>query len=207
MKTLFSKKLLSAVTVNEIDTVRRLTETYLRNGLNIMEVTFRTDITVKAIQVICNEFPEFIIGAGTILTPEQVSLAVNAGARFGLSPGFNKNVVKAAKELDFPFIPGVATPSEVEQALEMDCQILKFFPAEPMGGIDILKVLSSPYKHTGVKFIPMGGINEGNMEDYLRMDNVIAVGGSWLAPKELIESRHFDKISDLVKKSISLVPN
>lgn len=205
MKKLFAKKLLPAVTLNDVDNVCRLAETYLENGLDVMEITFRTDVTTSAIKAISKELPDFKIGAGTILTIEQISEAVDAGAQFGLSPGLNESIVKVAQDQNLPFIPGVATPSEIEQALELGCQTLKFFPAEPMGGVETLKALAGPYKHTAVKFIPMGGIDETNMKDYLELDIVVAVGGSWLAPQKLIQNQDFKKISEAVKKSVKII--
>ncbi len=207
MENFFTKKLMPAVTVNEVDAALRLAEIYLENGLNVMEITFRTDVTEAAVQAIATEFPDFKIGAGTILSTDQVSDAVEAGAQFGLAPGLNPSVVKAARDHDLPFIPGVATPSEIEQALELGCKVLKFFPAEPMGGVATLKAFAGPYKHTGVKFIPMGGIDESNLNDYLELDSVIAVGGSWLAPSQLIQDRAFGQLSEVVKKSLDLIPS
>lgn len=203
MENFFKKKILPAVTLDDIDSICRLAETLIRSGLDVMEITFRTDKTISAIETISSEFPDLKIGAGTILKPNQVSLAVEAGAQFGLSPGLNKGVVKAAQDLNFPFIPGVSTPSEIELALDLECKVLKFFPAEPMGGIKLLKAFSGPYNHTGVKFIPMGNINVTNMNDYLNLENVLAVGGSWLAPKRVIEEKEFDKISNLVVSALS----
>jgi 2-dehydro-3-deoxyphosphogluconate aldolase/(4S)-4-hydroxy-2-oxoglutarate aldolase len=201
MNEFFTKKLLPAVTINEVDAALRLAETYLENGLDVMEITFRTDVTVSAIKAISREFPNFKIGAGTILSVDQVSEAVKAGAQFGLSPGFNKSVVKAAQNQNLPFIPGVATPSEIEQAIELGCKVLKFFPAEPMGGVKTLKALAGPYRHTGIRFIPMGGIDESNMKDYLELDIVVAVGGSWLAPK----TRDFKKVFKVVKSTMDII--
>lgn len=206
VENIFTKKLMPAVTLYDVDDARWLAETYLKNGLDVMEITFRTEVTATAIEVISREFPEFNIGAGTILTPEQVSEAVNAGAQFGLAPGLNPTVVNAAHDQNLLFIPGVATPSEIEQALELGCKVLKFFPAEPMGGVATIKAFAGPYRHTEVKFIPMGGIDESNMKEYLDLDSVIAVGGSWLAPSKLIQKRASEKISEIVKKALDHIP-
>ena len=203
MENFFTKKLMPAVTVNDVDEARWLAETYLENGLDVMEITFRTEVTEAAVEAIATDFPDFKIGAGTILSTEQVSDAADAGAQFGLAPGLNPAVVKAARDQNLPFIPGVATPSEIEQALELGCKVLKFFPAETMGGIKTLKALSGPYSHTGVKFIPMGGIDESNLNDYLELDSVIAVGGSWLAPSKLIQDRAHEQISSVIKSSLN----
>lgn len=206
MEEFFTKKLMPAVTVNDVDDARWLAETYLKNGLDVMEITFRTEVTEAAVEAIATDFPDFKIGAGTILSMEQVSDAADAGAQFGLAPGLNPSVVKAARDQNLPFIPGVATPSEIEKALELGCKVLKFFPAEPMGGVATLKAFAGPYRHTEVKFIPMGGVNESNMDDYLDLDSVIAVGGSWLAPSKLIQKRASEKISEIVKKALDHIP-
>jgi 2-dehydro-3-deoxyphosphogluconate aldolase/(4S)-4-hydroxy-2-oxoglutarate aldolase len=174
----------------------------LKGGLDVMEVPFRTKVAAESIKLICNTFPEMKIGAGTILTPAQVAEAKKAGAQFGLAPGFNPAVVKEAIKNDFPFIPGVMTPSEVELALELGCKILKLFPASQVGGIAMLNALIGPYGYTGVKFIPMGGVTLDNLNEFLSLKNVEAVGGSWLATKSLIEKKAFDVIEQNVKDAL-----
>lgn len=204
MKELFSKKLMPAVTLKDADSARKLAEAYLEAGLDIMEVTFRTEATLAAIEAVARDIPEMNIGAGTILNPEQVQLAKDAGASFGLSPGFNGQVVQTARENDFPFIPGILTPSEIEKALAAGCEILKLFPADAIGGTGYIQSLEGPYLQTGVQFIPMGGVNQENLSRYLKCQSVIAVGGSWLAPKIKIRNGDFSGITEVVSKSIHL---
>lgn len=204
MKNFFDKKILPAVTVQNVDSALWLAETFLKGGIDVMEITFRTEVTLSAIRVIARQFPEFKIGAGTILSPDQIPAAMDAGAQFGLAPGCNKNIVEAAQKYDFPFIPGVMTPTEIEQALELGCKILKLFPAGPLGGIGMLKALSGPYKDTGIRFIPMGGVDLANLDDYLALKNVAAAGGSWLAPADLIAEGHREGVSEIVKQSLQI---
>lgn len=204
VQNLFLKKLLPAVTLNDADSALSVAEALLEGGLNVMEVTFRTSATAPAIGAIAKEFPEMKIGAGTILSPEQVASAINAGAQFGLAPGFNKEVVRKAEQQEFPFIPGVMTPSEIEKALAMDCEILKLFPVSQVGGTEYIRSIEGPYRHTGIKFLPMGGVNPSNLKSYLECDSVIAAGGSWMTPTKAIENGKFDKVTELVRISLKI---
>jgi 2-dehydro-3-deoxyphosphogluconate aldolase/(4S)-4-hydroxy-2-oxoglutarate aldolase len=199
---IFKHRLLPAVTLLEAHSALHLAEAYLEAGLEVMEVTFRTPAAASAISAIAKHYPEMHIGAGTLLSAENVKAAANSGAEFGLSPGFNQTVAKQALELDFLFIPGVITPSEIEVALAEGFKVLKLFPIKSVGGPDYLKALEGPYGHTGLQFIPMGGVNEQNMAKYLQYASVLAVGGSWLSPADLIREQRFNKITDLVKTSI-----
>lgn len=204
LKELFTKKLMPAVTIKDADAALPLAEAILEGGLDTMEITFRSPATASAISVIAREYPEMHIGAGTILTPEQITLARNAGAQFGLAPGFNQRVAREAEEKEFPFIPGIATPSEVEKALDNKLQILKLFPANTLGGVDYIRSLEGPFGHTGVRFLPMGGVNERNMDSYLGCSSVIAVGGSWMTPGSLIEQKKFSEITKLVRNALAI---
>ncbi|MDZ7694446.1 MAG: bifunctional 4-hydroxy-2-oxoglutarate aldolase/2-dehydro-3-deoxy-phosphogluconate aldolase [Balneolaceae bacterium] len=201
MEKIFTKKLLPAVTLNDADSAQRLAETYLDAGLDILEITFRTDATLSSIEAIAKEFPSLKIGAGTILNTHQVAQAKNAGAQFGLSPGFNAEVVKAAQKKEFPFIPGIMTPSEIEVALSTGCRVLKLFPADISGGPEYIKSLEGPYQHTGMQLIPMGGINPQNMKAYLGCSSVLAVGGSWMAPKDKIDAGDFSRIAQVIRET------
>ncbi|MBN2292707.1 MAG: bifunctional 4-hydroxy-2-oxoglutarate aldolase/2-dehydro-3-deoxy-phosphogluconate aldolase, partial [Pirellulales bacterium] len=134
--------------------------------------------------------PELLVGAGTVLTPENLKAAKDCGAKFCVSPGLNPDILERARRLEIPFVPGVCNPSAIEQGLAMGCRVLKFFPAEAVGGVKMLKALAGPYGHMGVRFIPTGGVNMDNLADYLSLDVVIAVGGTWIAKKEdLVEGR------------------
>lgn len=203
-QNLFKSKLLPAVTLSSVDAGLFVAEAFLEAGLNVMEVTFRTKAAAQAITAIVNKFPEMNIGAGTILSSDQLLAAQNMRAQFGVSPGFNQTVASKAKELKLPFIPGVMTPSEIERALGLEFIILKLFPVNQIGGTEFIKKVEGPYRHTGVQFIPMGGINETNLASFLRCKTVLAAGGSWLAPKDIIEKRQFGKLTSIVKKSIRL---
>jgi 2-dehydro-3-deoxyphosphogluconate aldolase/(4S)-4-hydroxy-2-oxoglutarate aldolase len=202
MKTYFSKRILPAITFEDAASAVQVANAVLRGGLDVMEVPFRTKVAAESIKLICEAFPEMKIGAGTILTPSQVAEAKKAGAQFGLAPGFNPAVVKEAIKIDFPFIPGVMTPSEVELALEFGCKILKLFPAAQVGGIAMLNALLGSYGHTGVKFIPMGGITIDNLHEFLSLLNVQAIGGSWLATKSMITEMAFDVIEQNVRTAV-----
>ena len=145
------------------------------------------------------------IGAGTLLSPEQVQRAIDAGAQFGVSPGLNEAVLKAAQERNLPFFPGVMTPTEVDRALNLGWKHLKFFPAEPAGGVAMLKALAGPFAHTGVKFIPTGGINAAKLPDYLAMPQVAAVGGSWMAERKLVAEKAWSKITALTAEAMKVI--
>ena len=203
METYFSKKILPAITFDDAAFAVQVANAVLMGGLDVMEVPFRTTVAAESIQLIREAFPMMKIGAGTILTPAQVVEAKKAGAQFGLSPGFNPAVVKEAIKNDFPFIPGVMTPSEIELALELGCKIQKLFPATLVGGIAMLNALYGPYGHTGIKFIPMGGVTLDNLNEFLCLPNVAAVGGSWLATKSLITQKAFDIIEQNVRNAVN----
>jgi 2-dehydro-3-deoxyphosphogluconate aldolase/(4S)-4-hydroxy-2-oxoglutarate aldolase len=196
--------ILPAVTFSSLDEVLPVSEAFLSAGLNTLEVTFRTDVAADSIRMIRKNFPDMYVGAGTLLSPAQVQEAVEAGALFGLAPGLNPSVCSYAVENNFPFVPGVMTPSEMELAAEMGFSILKLFPAAQIQGPEFLKALHSIYTQLQLAFIPMGGVSIKNIEEYLQLENVIAVGGSWLAGRDLISSRQFDSISRKVKEVLDL---
>lgn len=198
----FQQKVLPAVTVGSVKDALKLAEAYSEGGLHLMEITFRTSITVQAIEAIRTKVPGMIIGAGTILTSDQAKAASDAGAHFGLAPGFNPEVVHSAHLAGLPFIPGVMTPSEIERAMAKGCTIQKLFPINLIGQTSMLKSLEGPYRHTDLTFIPMGGIDAQNMNEYLAFEQVLAVGGSWLCDLELIRKGAFDQITNLVKDTL-----
>jgi len=146
-----------------------------------------------------------LLGAGTILSVENLVKAVESGALFGVSPGLNPAVAKKAQELDFPFFPGVMTPSEIEEGLSYGTRVLKFFPSEASGGAKMLKAVSAPYAHLGVKFIPTGGINMGNLEEYIAMKQVLVVGGTWIAKKDAISAKKWDDIKKNAADAVAVV--
>lgn len=175
----------------------------LAGGLPCAEITFRTAAAEEAIRQIASNLPEVIVGAGTVLSVEQADRAVSAGARFIVSPGFNQKVVDWCLQNEIPVTPGVLTPTEIDMALYRGLDILKFFPAEAMGGIATLKAISAPYG--SVKFIPTGGINQNNLADYLALPSVHCCGGSWLVKTHLISAGKFDEITRLTREAMSVV--
>ena len=175
----------------------------LAGGLPCAEITFRTAAAEDAIRRISSSLPEIIVGAGTVLSVDQADKAISAGARFIVSPGFNQKVVDWCLQNEIPVTPGVLTPTEIDMALDRGLNILKFFPAEAMGGITTLKAISAPYG--GVKFIPTGGINQNNLADYLALPSVHCCGGSWLVKANLISAGKFDEITQLTREAMSVV--
>ncbi len=172
-------------------------------GLPCAEVTFRTAAAEESIRKMSETFPEMLIGAGTVLTTEQVDRAVAAGAKFIVSPGLNPRVVKYCVEKDVLITPGCANPSDIEQALENGLEVVKFFPAEQAGGLPMIKALAAPY--VGVKFMPTGGISPKNVKDYLAYNRIIACGGSWMVKGDLVKAGDFAQITALAKEAVEMV--
>jgi len=172
----------------------------LAGGIHAIELTLRTAPGLDAVRAICAEVPEILVGVGTILSSDVAREVHAAGADFGVSPGLNPNVVKAAQDAGLPFAPGISTPSDIEAALELDCRFLKFFPAEATGGIGYLRSMSAPYNHLGIRFFPLGGINAGNMLAYLEEPNVVAIGGSWIVKGELVANGEWDALTARAKQ-------
>jgi len=200
--TALNQRILPAVTFSRVDEALPVAEAMLRGGLNVMEVTFRTTAAAEAIAIIRKNLPEMYLGAGTLLSFSQLQQAMDSGAQFGLAPGFNPTICKNALDHQFPFIPGVMTPSEIESASAMGFQVLKLFPASQLGGVHFLKAMQDPYQPLQIKFIPMGGISINNIHEYLQLKNVIAVGGSWLAKEEFIRAAQFDRITESVEEAL-----
>lgn len=189
-------RVIPVVAIEQDDAALPLAHALIEGGLPVAEVTFRTEAAARVIEKMAKETPELLVGAGTILTVDNLKKAQDCGAKFGVAPGFNRKVVEAALKMNFPFSPGIMTPSDVEGALELGIKVLKFFPAEAAGGIEMLKSLIGPYAHAGVQFIPTGGINLQKAKDYLSLPQVIAVGGTWIAKKEDITSGNWKDIRD-----------
>ena len=172
-----------------------LAKALLEGGVNVMELTLRTPAALDALKTIRREVPEMIAGIGTILTIAQLQAAREAGAAFGVSPGCNPSLLASAREAGFSFGPGIATPTDIEIALEHGCRLLKFFPAEQLGGMSYLRAMSAPYAHLKVRYIPLGGLTEANAGSYLRDPLISAIGGSWIAPRDLIKANDWGKIT------------
>jgi 2-dehydro-3-deoxyphosphogluconate aldolase/(4S)-4-hydroxy-2-oxoglutarate aldolase len=193
------------ISIESPDAAIPLADALLEGGLPLAEITFRTAAAAEVMEAINLHRPELLVGAGTVLSQANVETAKKAGAAFGVAPGLNPDIVRRAAELSLPFVPGVCTPSEIEQALTLGCSVLKFFPAEQSGGIEMLKALVAPYGHTGVRFVPTGGVNLDNLEGYLKIDAVAAVGGTWIAKKEDLAGRRWQGIRDRCKAAVEIV--
>ena len=182
-----------------------LAKALVRGGLPAIEITFRTKAAPGAIAAIRREVPEAVVGAGTLLTPAMVSEAKAAGAAFGVAPGFDPAVVSAATAAGLPMCPGIATASELSQALSAGCGFVKFFPAEAAGGVKMLKSLLGAFRFTGVKFMPTGGVNVSNAADYLSVPEVLCCGGTWIAPKAAVEAGDWTEIERLAAEAAAIV--
>lgn len=179
-----------------------LAEALVKGGLPCAEVTFRTDAAEESIRLMCEKYPEMLVGAGTVLTTEQVDRAVAAGAKFIVSPGFDAEIVDYCLEKEIPVLPGCITPSEVAQAVKRGLKTVKFFPAEQAGGLPMIKAMAAPY--TMLKFMPTGGISTKNLKDYLGFDKIICCGGSWMVKGDMIKNKEFDKIAERTKEAVEL---
>jgi len=199
---ILAKRIVPVVVLDRAESAEPLAEALLAGGLDIMEITFRTAAAEESIRRIAARFPEILLGAGTLLENEQVQRARDAGAVFGLAPGLNPRTIAMAAEVGLQFSPGVMTPSEVEQAMSLGCKLLKFFPAGNAGGPAMLKAFAGPYGHTGVKFIPTGGISSANLAEYLKVPVVAAIGGSWMVDKQLVNDGKWDEITRLTREAL-----
>jgi len=191
------------VKIDRAEDAVELGKALLAGGLPCAEITFRTAAAEEAIRQISSSLPDIIVGAGTVLSVGQASRAISAGSQFIVSPGFNPKVIDWCLQNEIPVTPGVATPTEIDMALDKGLEILKFFPAEVLGGVAMLKALAAPYR--GVRFIPTGGINQDNLADYLAQPSVHCCGGSWLVKANLISAGRFDEITQLTRDAISVV--
>lgn len=198
---LYELGLIPVIKISDVETAVPLAKALCAGGLPAAEITFRTACAAEAIAAITRELPNMLVGAGTVLTPEQADRAVAAGAKFIVSPGLNPTVVKHCQSIGVPILPGCATPSEIEQALELGLSVVKFFPAEAAGGLPMIKAMSAPYG--GVKFMPTGGINEENLLSYLSFNKIVACGGSFMVKDALINEGKFDQITALTRAAVS----
>ena len=191
------------VVLNDVKNAVPLAQSLINGGLPCAEVTFRTEVAQQSIAEISKNFPRMFVGAGTVLTTEQVDRAVDAGAKFIVSPGFNPKVVEYCIKKGYPVTPGIMTPTELEMALEFGLDVVKFFPAENAGGLKMIKAMAAPY--TKMKFMPTGGINPQNVREYLQCDKILACGGSWMVKGDLINSGNFAEIEKLTKEASQIV--
>lgn len=191
------------VALEDAEDALPLAEALREGGLPCAEVTFRTDAAEESLRRMAEGAPELLVGAGTVLTREQADRAIDAGARFLVSPGLNPQVVRFAQDAGVPMIPGVCTPTEIETALGLGLDVVKFFPAEPSGGLPMLRALAAPYR--GLRFLPTGGIGPQNLRDYLAFPPILACGGSWMVRPELIRAGRFDEVRRLAAEAAALV--
>lgn len=191
------------VVINDVEDAEPLAQALCEGGLPCAEVTFRTAAAEESIRKMTDIYPDMLIGAGTVLTTEQVDRAVAAGAKFIVSPGFDPEVVDYCILKQIPVFPGCITPSEVAQAVKRGLKVVKFFPAVQFGGVSTIQALTAPY--VGLKFMPTGGVNAKNLADYLQCKSIIACGGSWMVKSDLIKAAEFEKIKDMTKEAVSLV--
>ena len=199
------RRVVAVLVIDDAEQAVPLAEALLAGGVDIMELTLRTDAAMGALRRIRADVPEMIAGIGTILTPDQVKEVRDADAAFGVSPGLNERVLEAAKDCGLTFAPGIVTPSDIERALEYDLRTLKFFPAGPSGGLSYLEAIAAPYHHLGVQYLPLGGINLDNMSSYLASPSVAAIGGSWIATRSAIQAGDWATITSNARAAVERV--
>jgi 2-dehydro-3-deoxyphosphogluconate aldolase / (4S)-4-hydroxy-2-oxoglutarate aldolase len=202
---IFNLGVLPVIAIESADLALPLADALLEGGLPVAEITFRTQAAEASIRILNEKRPELLLGAGTVLTIDQLEKAKAAGAKFALAPGLNPDVVSKAADINLPFYPGIMTPSEIEKSLALGAKTVKFFPAELNGGIKMLKSLGGPYGHCGIRFIPTGGVNIDNLADYLALETVLAAGGTWIATKSLIADQDWAGITANAKFVSKLV--
>jgi 2-dehydro-3-deoxyphosphogluconate aldolase/(4S)-4-hydroxy-2-oxoglutarate aldolase len=202
---LYNTGVIAVLMIDDVVDAVPLARALLAGGVDGIELTLRTAVAMQALRSIRAELPEMMVGVGTILSPQQVREVKEAGASFGVSPGMNPRVVSEAVRLGLAFAPGVCTPTDIELAVEQGCRLMKFFPSEPSGGLPYLRTIAAPFAHLGVKYIPLGGVNAENAERYLREPSVQALGGSWLAPRELIARKNWEAITANAREASAIV--
>lgn len=206
MKTLeeqfYDYAVVPVVVLDDAEDAAPLAEALVKGGLPCAEVTFRTEAAEESIRIMSEKYPEMLVGAGTVLTTEQVDRAVAAGAKFIVSPGFDPEIVDYCMEKNIPVFPGCVSPSEVAQAVKRGLKVVKFFPAEQAGGLAMLKAMAAPY--TMLKFMPTGGINTKNLKEYLGFSKILCCGGSWMVKGDMIKNKEFDKITGMTKEAVEL---
>lgn len=191
------------VVLEDANDAKPLAEALVKGGLPCAEVTFRTQAAEESIRIMTQLYPDMLVGAGTVLTTDQADRAVQAGAKFIVSPGFDPEIVDHCLRKEIPVFPGCITPSEVAQAVKRGLKVIKFFPAAQFGGVNTIKALAAPY--TSVQFMPTGGISAANLKDYLSYDKILCCGGSWMVKGDLVKAGNFDKICELTKEAAELV--
>jgi 2-dehydro-3-deoxyphosphogluconate aldolase / (4S)-4-hydroxy-2-oxoglutarate aldolase len=199
------QRLVCVAVIDRTDDAAPLAEALMAGGLHCIEVTFRTAAAAECIASIRKQVPHMTVGAGTLLSPDNLKRAVDAGAQFGVSPGLSEAVSRAAHDNKLPLFPGVVTPTEIMRAMELGWDRLKFYPAETSGGVNALKTMGGPFSHTGVKFVPSGGITEALLPNYLAVPMVAAVGGSWMAERKLIAEKQWSMITTITARAMQAI--
>ncbi len=202
MELIKEKRIVPVVKLDHVEDALPLAKALIEGGLPVAEITFRTDAAEESIRVIRNTYPEMLCGAGTVVNIDQAERAVAAGAAFIVSPGFTKDVVEYAARKNVPVLPGCCTPTEIIDAMNYGLKVVKFFPAKQYGGLDTIKALAAPFP--GIQFMPTGGINTGNLREFLDNDKIYACGGSWMVADTLIKEKRFDEITRLTKEAVEL---
>ncbi|WP_297090357.1 bifunctional 4-hydroxy-2-oxoglutarate aldolase/2-dehydro-3-deoxy-phosphogluconate aldolase [uncultured Draconibacterium sp.] len=205
IKKIDESGIIAVLVIDEVKHAVPLANAFLKGGVNAIELTLRTPAALEAAETIKKNCPEINLGIGTVLTVEQVKAIASLGVDFAVAPGYNPRVVEAAQKYGVSFAPGVTTASELEGAVEQGCRILKYFPAEPIGGMNYLSNMVAPYQYLGLKFIPLGGVNMDNAAGYIKSDLITAIGGSWLAKRPLIQAENWDAITANAKEITSLI--
>ena len=203
MQQVAEKKVVPVVVLNRVEDAKPLGEALCAGGLPVAEVTFRTEAAEESIRVMKKEFPEMLVGAGTIVNVEQAKRALDAGSTFLVSPGFSAKVTEFAIDNNVPIFPGCCTPTEIMMAMDYGLKVVKFFPAKQFGGLDTIKALAAPFP--SMKFMPTGGISAANILDFLAFDKIIACGGSWMVNGALVKEGNFAEITRLTKEAVDLV--
>lgn len=199
-------RILPVVVIEDSEDAVPLGEALIEGGIHAIEVTFRTTAAAASIRAIRERLPEMTVSSGTVITADQAKQAIDSGAQFGLAPGLDTEIVSIFSQAGLPFVPGVMTPTDVQAALKADCRHLKFFPAEAAGGLSLLKSLIAPFKSTGVRFCPTGGIKPANMEEYLALPQVFAIGGTWLATPRQIQEKDWQTITEQARTALERCP-
>jgi len=202
---LIKRPVIPVIVIEDAEDAVPLAEALIAGGIDVIEITFRTAAAAEAVRRIAKSLPEMLVGAGTILSVEQAKQAIDAGARFGLAPGLNPEIVESFRTHGGLFIPGVMTPSEIEQGLKLDCKLLKFFPAGAAGGVKMLQAIAGPYANQKVTFCPTGGVNLDNMNEYLSLPIVSNIGGTWLATKQQIAEKRWGQITGQAAEALARV--
>lgn len=204
-KKIKKHRVIAVLEIDSLENVNPVCETLLSSGISVIELALRTEVAQKATEQIIKNFPQIIVGLGTVLNEDQVKFAIDSGVSFAVAPGCNPKIIDLAKKNNLLFSPGICSPTDIEISLDYGCNVLKFFPAENSGGIKYLNSINNPYKHLNLNYIPLGGINISNVKKYLDSNLILAVGGSWLAPKHLINSKKWKLISSNCEEINNLI--